>query len=329
MLSTAAKHSGSQEQRYIGRFAPSPTGPLHQGSLLAALASFLDAKAHDGKWLLRIEDVDQHRTAHGASQAICETLEAHQLFWDGTPIIQSDRDARYIEILQQLAAQDRIFYCNCSRKLLKQHSGPYPGSCRKHKQAHYRLATATEPASHAIRFDVGHKQPRQEQFIDRILGPQSFDIEALGDFIIRRRDSLFAYQLAVVVDDADQGITDIVRGADLLDSTPWQILLQRALGLKSPRYAHLPLLVNSADQSKLSKQTGAPAIDNSQVVTNVLRALHQLGQALPIVPPSVTSTAPNKRSSLQDQQLVRDILAHAIAHWDAHKIPISPQLITD
>ena len=131
------------------------------------------------------------------------------------------------------------------------------------------------------------------------------------------------------MDDADQGITDIVRGADLLDSTPWQILLQRALGLKSPRYAHLPLLVNSTDQSKLSKQTGAPAIDNSQVVTNVLRALHQLGQALPVVPPLGTSTAPSKKSSLQDQQLVHDILAHAITHWDAHKIPISPQLITN
>ncbi len=324
---SSAKHSDSQEHRYIGRFAPSPTGPLHQGSLLAALASFLDAKAHGGKWLLRIEDVDQHRTVQGASQTICETLEAHQLFWDETPIIQSDRDVRYIETLQQLAAQEQIFYCNCSRKLLKQHSGPYPGSCRTHKQAHYRPATATEPASHAIRFDVGHKQPIREQFIDRILGQQSFDVEALGDFIIRRRDSLFAYQLAVVVDDADQGVTDIVRGADLLDSTPWQILLQRALGLKSPRYAHLPLLVNSADQSKLSKQTGAPAIDNSHAVGNVLKALEQLGQVLPIVPPSVTRPAPSTISNLKDPQLLRDILAHAITHWDAHKIPVSPQPI--
>ena len=198
-------------------------------------------------------------------------------------MLQSARDAHYTQALQTLIAGGHIFYCNCSRKLLRQqarnNSGAYPGYCRNVRQAEYRPATAGEPASHAIRFATS--ADHEVTFEDRVLGWQRFELDQLGDFIVRRRDSLFAYQLAVVVDDAEQGITDVVRGVDLLASTPWQILLQRALGLATPRYAHLPLLVNRADHSKLSKQTGAPALDNALAYSNLYSALAQLGQTLP------------------------------------------------
>lgn len=260
---------------YVGRFAPSPTGPLHAGSLLAAVASYLDARASGGRWLLRIEDVDRHRTVRGARDSILRSLEAHGLLWDGEIALQSERDGLYEAALQQLVAADRIFYCDCSRKQLRQHGGPYPGFCRDRRQVNYREASAEQPASHAIRLDVSDRP--DIVFDDRILGPQQFELASLGDFIVRRRDSLFAYQLAVVVDDQQQGITDVVRGVDLLDSTPWQIELQRALGYRRPRYAHLPVLVH-ADGSKLSKQTGSKALDDRNASANLVTSLRRLGQ---------------------------------------------------
>ncbi|MGB5325411.1 MAG: tRNA glutamyl-Q(34) synthetase GluQRS [Pseudomonadales bacterium] len=300
--------------RYIGRFAPSPTGPLHAGSLLAALASFLDARAAGGRWLLRIEDVDKHRSVKGASDAILRSLETHGLRWDGDIAWQRERDARYETALQQLAVAERIFYCNCTRKNLRStrqgkphnNEGVYPGYCRARRHCDYQPASATGPASHAIRFDVSGLPALQ--FEDRVLGTQRFDLHDLGDFIVRRRDGLFAYQLAVVVDDAEQGITDVVRGQDLLDSTPWQIALQQAFGYSTPRYAHLPLLLHAANGAKLSKQTGAPALDDSCAAANLLLALQRLGQVLP-VQSGDTLPCPD------------EILDHAVANWSLQKMP--------
>ena len=312
---------------YVGRFAPSPSGPLHAGSLLAAVASYVDAKANGGKWLLRIEDVDCHRTVKGAADKIMTTLEQHGLSWDGEVQYQSDKDADYQRALDKLFTDQRLFYCDCTRTVLRQQDGPYPGYCRFNKTAHYRPASRHKPASHAIRFEVGTDTI---SFHDRILGTQSENLESLGDFILRRRDSLFAYQLAVVVDDARQAVTHVVRGVDLLPSTAWQIALQAALDLPAVTYAHLPLLMqnpikpnpirqqstqqNIPDKSaavnmlpqKLSKQTGAAAIDNNDAINNLCIALSQLGQPLP----------PEPHTSSTEQLLI-----WASQNWQIGNIP--------
>lgn len=291
---------------YIGRFAPSPTGPLHAGSLLAAVASYIDAKANKGKWLLRIEDVDRLRIVKGASDSILLALEQHGLHWDGEIQYQSNNDADYQQALNQLIDDQRIFYCNCSRTHLRQFDGPYPGFCRSVKSTQYQIASRQQPASHAIRFDINSCGQSQVEFSDRILALQRFDLVELGDFILRRRDSLFAYQLAVVVDDAKDGINNVVRGADLLSSTPWQIALQQALKLPRTKYAHLPLLIDHAKGQKLSKQTGAQAIDNTIAASNICSALAQLGQNLP----AEAKTLP-----------VTELLNCAIEHWQIERVP--------
>lgn len=291
---------------YIGRFAPSPTGPLHEGSLLAAVASYTDAKANHGQWLLRIEDVDRFRIVSGASQCILTTLEQHGLYWDGEVQYQTDNNDRYQAALDQLQHQQQLFFCHCTRTMLRQHPGPYPGFCRTVTAAQYLPATAQQPASHAIRFACADECIH---FSDRILGPQSFELTELGDFILRRRDSLFAYQLAVVIDDADQSITHVVRGVDLLPSTPWQIALQKALNLPSLNYAHVPLITKANSHHKLSKQTGAKAISNKNATSNICLALHQLGQKLP-----------EEAHTLTPDQL----LTWAIDHWKITAIPTTP-----
>lgn len=288
---------------HIGRFAPSPSGPLHSGSLLAAVASYVDAKAHKGQWLLRIEDVDRHRTVEGSRDSILNCLEHHGLYWDGAIEHQIDNDDRYEAALKQLQQQQQVFFCQCSRAVLKQTSGPYPGTCRSKKTSHYIPATRHQPASHTLRFECNEEAI---DFTDRILGKQSFQLAQLGDFILRRRDSLFAYQLAVVIDDAEQSVTSVVRGADLLSSTPWQIALQQALNLPAMDYAHLPLITHANNGQKLSKQTGALAINNSQAANNIYVALTQLGQQLPE----------------QGQRLsVEQLLIWAIDHWQINRIP--------
>lgn len=288
---------------HIGRFAPSPSGPLHSGSLLAAVASYVDAKAHKGQWLLRIEDVDRHRTVEGSRDSILNCLEHHGLYWDGAIEHQIDNDDRYEAALEQLQQQQQVFFCQCSRAVLKQTSGPYPGTCRSKKTSHYIPATRHQPASHTLRFECNEEAI---DFTDRILGKQSFQLAQLGDFILRRRDSLFAYQLAVVIDDAEQSVTSVVRGADLLSSTPWQIALQQALNLPAMDYAHLPLITHANNGQKLSKQTGALAINNSQAANNIYVALTQLGQQLPE----------------QGQRLsVEQLLTWAIDHWQINRIP--------
>lgn len=279
---------------YIGRFAPSPTGPLHAGSLLAALASWCDARAAGGQWLLRIEDVDEVRTQAGSVDHIHRTLEAFGLTWDGPVLVQSLRKARYQDALDTLHRQGKIFWCGCSRAELTRHgSTVYPGTCR------HRVTPAPDSA---VRLRI--PSPCPIRFRDRVFGEQAEDVaEAVGDFVIRRRDGFFAYQLAVVVDDADQGVTHVVRGADLLDNTARQIFLQQCLGYPSPDYAHLPLIVNARGE-KLSKQTGALAVDPGNPARLLRLLLDILGQALP------------------PEDADRDgILTWAVAHWDIRRVP--------
>ncbi len=262
--------------RYRGRFAPSPTGPLHFGSLVAALASFLQAKAQGGEWLVRIEDIDPPREVTGASDDILRTLEALGFEWDGEIVYQSRRTEAYRDALDRLQGRGALYGCACTRKEIADSSvqgieGPvYPGSCR--------AGLAPGRSARALRVRTAGALI---EFNDRWQGAIRRDIEnEFGDFVVRRADGLFAYQLAVTVDDAAQGITEVVRGADLLESTPRQIHLQHLLGLATPGYAHLPVAVN-ANGEKLSKQTSAAPVDAKNPLPALIRALAFLGQAPP------------------------------------------------
>lgn len=257
----------NQTPRYTGRFAPSPTGALHLGSLVAAIGSYLDARAHGGRWLLRIEDLDAGRVIAGCSAAIQRTLEAFGLTWDGAVEYQSARTQHYAEALAALRRRGLTFECSCSRSELRP-AGAYPGTCRS--GPHRRGPTAT-------RFRVGDSSVC---FDDRVQGRCRFELSSLGDVIIRRRDGAFAYQLAVVVDDALQGVSDVVRGADLLDNTPWQIALQEALGFPAPRYAHLPVVLEPR-QGKLAKSRGALALEPQTAGAQLHQALTLLHQEPP------------------------------------------------
>ncbi len=268
---------------YIGRFAPSPSGPLHAGSLVAAMASFLDARAHQGRWLLRIEDIDTPRTVAGADRLICQQLRALGMVWDDTPVWQSRRQPLYEQAFEALRAAGRVYGCSCTRRELP--PGPYPGTCRPAAPPADQGGTRARPRPiRAWRFRV---EPGVESFHDRWLGPQAQDVLAeVGDFIIRRADGLWAYQLAVVVDDGAQGITDIVRGVDLLDSTARQRQLARTLGLPCPRVMHVPL-VRDASGRKLSKQNHAPGL----TLDRPLPCLQQAWQALGFESLQVNSVA--------------------------------------
>ena len=256
-----------------GRFAPSPTGPLHFGSLVAALASWLDARAAGGRWLVRMEDLDRPRTQPGAADEILRALERFGLGWDGEVVYQSRRTGLYESALRGLAP--RCYWCGCTRREVADSSlglaldgaAIYPGTCRR-GLPHGRPARA-------LRLRVDDTPVR---FVDRVQGPREQVLSRdVGDFVLYRADGQFAYQLAVVVDDADQGVTDVVRGADLLDSTPRQIVLQRLLGYATPRYLHAPVAVNAAGE-KLSKQTGAAPLDLARPEAELARALAFLGQ---------------------------------------------------
>ena len=285
---------------YVGRFAPSPTGPLHMGSLVAALASFLDAKARQGLWLLRIEDLDPPREQAGAAEAILQSLQQHGLQWDGSVLWQSQRHAAYSAALEQLARKQLLFPCTCSRKQL-QLADRYSGRCRNR--------TETPKTAYALRVKVDN---RPICFNDRIQGWQEHQSASeSGDFVVKRKDGLFAYQLAVVVDDEFQGVTDIVRGADLLDSTPRQIYLQKLLGFTTPKYAHVAVLVDHQG-NKLSKQNLAPALDRQQCCQNLLTALHYLNQPSPPV-------AARKH--------VDSLLHWALTHWQAQNLPRRPEIL--
>ncbi|MDR6388677.1 tRNA glutamyl-Q(34) synthetase GluQRS [Paraburkholderia phenoliruptrix] len=262
---------------YRGRFAPSPTGPLHVGSLVSALASWLDARAHGGTWLVRVEDIDGPRTVPGAAQDILATLERFGMRADEPPVWQSTRIARYQEALEQLKAAGFVYPCGCTRKeiadsLLHAHARnttlAYPGTCRNGLHG--------KPAR-AWRLRVPDGEAAVVGFEDRWQGKQTQNLATeVGDFVLRRADDQWAYQLAVVVDDADAGITHIVRGADLLDSTARQICLQRCLGVPTPRYLHVPVVTNEQGE-KLSKQTGATALDCQEPLQALMAAARHLG----------------------------------------------------
>lgn len=272
----------SRNAPYCGRFAPSPTGPLHFGSLVAAVGSYLDARSRGGRWLLRMEDVDRPRCQPGAADDILRTLEAFGFEWDGAVLTQSLRDEAYRQALEQLRATGRVFPCACTRRELADSQLAraasdgglvYPGTCRaglppgKAPRAAYAWRLRVDDAR--IVFEDG-LQGRIEQSLER----------EVGDFVLLRADGLFAYQLAVVVDDAFQEITHVVRGADLLDSTPRQILLQRLLGLPTPDYAHLPVVLNARGE-KLSKQSRAVPLDAARPQPALRAALNFLGQGPP------------------------------------------------
>ncbi|WP_347902058.1 tRNA glutamyl-Q(34) synthetase GluQRS [Pseudomonas purpurea] len=279
---------------YIGRFAPTPSGHLHFGSLVAALASYLDARSVGGRWLLRMEDLDPPREEPGAQVAILKALESYGFEWDGEMVRQSERHDAYAHVLNQLFNHGLAYACTCSRKQLEPYQGIYPGLCRN-------AGHAQENA--AIRLRV----PELEyHFQDRVQGEYRQHLgRDVGDFVIRRRDGLYAYQLAVVLDDAWQGITDIVRGADLLDSTPRQLYLQELLGLPQPRYLHLPL-ITQPDGNKLGKSYRSPPLTEDQATPLLLRALRALGH--------------NPVHELCDAS-PKEVLNWGIQHWDAALIP--------
>jgi glutamyl-Q tRNA(Asp) synthetase len=286
---------------YRGRFAPSPTGPLHFGSLVAALGSYIDARAHGGIWLVRMEDIDPPRVVPGACDDILRTLEAFGLYWDEAVIYQSTRHAAYEAALARLAAQGDSFACACTRRDLadshtaRGHAPVYPGTCRN--------GLPPGRAARAVRARVNDETI---VFDDRVQGPIAYAMaEEIGDFVIRRADGHYAYQLAVVVDDAAQGITDIVRGADLIDSTPRQIHLQRRLGLPTPHYAHLPTVLDTHGE-KLSKRTRAAPVDGRRPGEALVRALNFLGQE---APEALRTASPAV------------VLDWAIAHWRLERIP--------
>lgn len=285
---------------YVGRFAPSPTGPLHFGSLVAALGSYLDARAQSGRWLVRMEDLDRPREVPGAADLILKSLEQFGFEWDGAIEYQSRREDAYHQAAEELQHSGLLYACGCSRRDIRNNGrmgpeGPvYPGTCRDGlppgcKRRTLRLRTTPD----AIEID------------DRLQGRLEQNVEAdVGDFIIHRADGLYAYQLAVVVDDAWQGVTHVVRGADLLTSTPRQIYLQQVLGLDHPTYAHLPLAVDEEGR-KLSKQRASEPVNPQNPSPPLLAALRHLGQP---APPEPWDDA-------------RTVLDWAIRHWNPLQIP--------
>lgn len=288
---------------YRGRFAPSPTGPLHFGSLTAALGSYLESRTRHGSWSLRIENVDRTREVPGSADLIVRTLAAFGFEWEGPIVYQSDRTERYAAAVEQLRRDGAVYECSCSRSEIEAAiQGPtsgteelrYPGTCRA-GPLHPERPIAT-------RFVT---PPGRVAFVDGLQGEISQDVRAdIGDFVIRRRDGYFAYQLAVVIDDADLGTTQVIRGADLLDNTPRQMLLQRALGLPVPTYAHLPLAVDAAG-AKLSKSAQSVPVDPARAGTVLWQALAFLQQA----PPEGLAAAS-----------LPEIWAWALANWNMSRL---------
>ncbi len=286
---------------YRGRFAPSPTGPLHFGSLVAATGSYLEARVNGGQWLLRIEDLDRAREQAGAADDILASLEGHGFEWDGAIVRQSRRGALYQAALDQLRSKGHVYDCACSRREIgDSRPGPdgtpvYPGTCRD--------GIAAGKAARAVRVRVG---AAVIAFEDALKGRIRQDLARdVGDFVLHRADGFFAYQLAVVVDDAEQGVTDVVRGGDLLDSTPRQILLQHLLRLPTPRHIHLPLALNMTGE-KLSKQTLALPLAPDRAAANLVAALRFLGQP---VPARLAGTG------------IREVWAWAMANWALQRVP--------
>ena len=287
-----------QPQPYVGRFAPTPSGPLHFGSIIAALGSFLQARKYQGTWLVRIEDIDEPRTKPGADKLILEQLERLGLQWDDDIVYQSERISRYQLALKKLESKHLVFPCSCSRK--DTGNKPYSGTCRK--------ALTDNKTNQSLRVLTNNELIKLN---DLLQGDYSQRLESdVGDFIIKRADGYFAYHLAVVIDDAEQSVTEIVRGLDLLDSTPRQIYLQQLLELSTPSYLHLPLAIDFSG-NKLSKATEAEAANTNDPVTTLIHALNFLGQTPPpALAKSNTST----------------VLEWAIENWEIKNIPSKKEI---
>ncbi len=323
-----------KSKAYVGRFAPSPSGPLHFGSLLTAIASYLDARAHQGKFLLRIDNIDPPREIEGASEDIIQCLQAFSLNWDGEVIYQSDRYPLYLDFLITLIKNDLVYPCECSRKQLADHS-QYPGTCRKILSTQQKQSLIDELLSdsehvlqkgkpsqlipllshYSLRLNTQDFKKEKLDFIDSIQGSQHYP-EDFGDFILLRKDRLPSYMLACAVDDIYDGITHIIRGNDLLESTFWQRCLQTYfLELDSQRhsanmtldfhYGHLPVITNELNQ-KLSKQHHAPAVNAHEATQTLLSALRALNQQ---IPDTIAETS------------ISNILSWATEHWRIEKIP--------
>ncbi|QIQ20843.1 tRNA glutamyl-Q(34) synthetase GluQRS [Zophobihabitans entericus] len=290
---------------YIGRFAPSPSGDLHFGSLVTAIGSYLQAKSQHGTWLVRIEDIDPPREIAGASKRILSVLESFGLYWDDQVLYQSDCHERYREIIHQLLTSHHAYYCDCTRQRIQSLGGFYDQHCRN---LHLTPDTSSQPL--AIRYLQNNPV---YQFSDKLRGLQQVNKKlAEEDFVILRRDGLFAYNLAVVLDDHYQGVTEIVRGADLLEPTVRQIAFFRHFQWKVPDFIHLPLALNS-DGSKLSKQNHALPVSGQPVVQTLGRVLEFLNQSLP----------ENWQDGTKEQ-----LLDWAIKHWDLTRVPKQDQYLT-
>lgn len=289
---------------YRGRFAPSPTGPLHFGSLVTALASYLEARCHDGAWLVRIEDLDPLRESPEAVDSILHSLEAHGLHWDEAVRRQSQRLNHYHQLIRQLVQQGQAYTCGCSRKELQAHGGRHPFHCRDGGHAPPGRPLAT-------RFALSDESALWQ---DLILGPQQQTVNAeLDDPIILRKEGFVAYQLAVVADDIDQGISHIIRGSDLLETTAQQDQIFRTLEATAPERGHIPVVLNEQGQ-KLSKQTHAPALNDDTPTANLWHALHALGQQPAADLRRVTP---------------RELLAWAEANWHLSRIPLASHRQTE
>lgn len=285
------------QSAYIGRFAPSPSGPLHFGSLIAALGSYLQAKSQQGKWLVRIEDIDPPREIVGASDDILATLTAYGLIWDDKVVYQSQQSAYYEQALALFEQKKLSYACACTRKIIKQQGGLYQGNCRDKN---------LNSDNNALRINVSRLAKPITCFYDQLQGDIILDkYQADEDFIIKRKDALYAYNLAVVIDDIHQGISEVVRGADLLPTTGKQISLYQLLDKKPPTYTHLPLATTSPGV-KLSKQNHALAIDKKNPIPTLLQALAFLGHQPP---------------DLIDKSTCKNILNWAIKNWCLSKVP--------
>jgi glutamyl-Q tRNA(Asp) synthetase len=290
---TATVEAGRPSPQYVGRFAPSPTGKLHQGSLAAALASCLEARAHGGQWLVRIEDLDGGRVIPGMADEHLRTLAASGFEWDGALMLQSQRREAYAAAIDTLAARGLLYECSCSRRQLEAsgEEAAYPGTCRDGP-------TGSGPMALRLRVD----DAAIESWVDGWQGPCAYRLGRLGDVIVRRRDGCHAYQLAVVVDDAAQGITHVVRGVDLLDSTPWQRTIQRALSLPLLDYAHLPLITEPSGEKLAKSRRAVPVNAGARAVCDALRLLRQ-------DPPPALNTAG-----------LAEVWSWARAHWRPERL---------
>ncbi|MEJ2042870.1 MAG: tRNA glutamyl-Q(34) synthetase GluQRS [Reinekea sp.] len=283
---------------YRGRFAPTPTGLLHFGSLFAAVVSYLDARSVNGQWLVRIEDIDPPREQPGAASAILKTLESHGLYWDEEVNYQSQNTERYLENLAALASQDRLFWCHCSRKQLAGFS-VYPGFCRQNK-------TPRHDSAARLRIITG-----SDSFVDKFQGLQTANLSSqYGDVVLQRRDQLFSYQLAVVSDDIASNITNVVRGIDLLGSTYWQRELYRAFDTPYVNYGHFPVLHSNHADQKLSKQNLAPAVDDTQAIDNLKTVFTLLGLEI-------------------DTDRIDLMLSQAIQLWQPDKLTGKDKILVD